>query len=176
MNQSEIFKAAHALTRATVKTGDSYRVTFGVALKLILGDMKMALSNTTSENSFNKVIGKESVDRNLNKRTFDGFQIYEALGFGGSERMARKVAQMHKEKTGMALHMSNWVDFDEMKTGVCAQASDLFDVIKNELLTFGHAQQFIVKDGVAVGLIVDPSNGILRELNQDDYRVYVERN
>lgn len=36
MNKSELFKQAHALTKATIKSGDNYRVTFGLAIKAIL--------------------------------------------------------------------------------------------------------------------------------------------
>lgn len=35
MNKSQIFKAAHALTKATVQAGDSYAVTFAAALRMI---------------------------------------------------------------------------------------------------------------------------------------------
>lgn len=40
MNKSAIFKAAHALTKATIKTGDDYRVTFSAALKICIADAK----------------------------------------------------------------------------------------------------------------------------------------
>jgi hypothetical protein len=36
MNKSAIFKAAHALTKATVQAGDSYQVTFGAALRIVI--------------------------------------------------------------------------------------------------------------------------------------------
>lgn len=35
MNKSNTFKLAHLLTKATIKTGDNYQVTFGSAVKLI---------------------------------------------------------------------------------------------------------------------------------------------
>lgn len=35
MNRSELFKAAHKLTRATIQPGDDYRITFGACLKLV---------------------------------------------------------------------------------------------------------------------------------------------
>jgi len=40
MNKSAIFKAAHALTKATVKAGDSYQVTFGAALRIVIAESK----------------------------------------------------------------------------------------------------------------------------------------
>ena len=40
MNKSAIFKAAHALTKATVKAGDSYQVTFAAALRIIIAESK----------------------------------------------------------------------------------------------------------------------------------------
>lgn len=41
MNKSELFKAAHKLTKEVIKTGDDYRVTFGAAIKFILESNKM---------------------------------------------------------------------------------------------------------------------------------------
>ncbi len=35
MNKSELFKAAHKLARLTVRSGDSYKVTFGACLKYV---------------------------------------------------------------------------------------------------------------------------------------------
>lgn len=35
MNNSELFKAAHKLARLTVRSGDSYKVTFGACLKYV---------------------------------------------------------------------------------------------------------------------------------------------
>lgn len=40
MNTSTIFKAAHALTKATVKVGDSYSATFAICLKVIYAESK----------------------------------------------------------------------------------------------------------------------------------------
>lgn len=36
MNKSELFKAAHNLTKKVIKIGDNYRVTFGAAIKAVL--------------------------------------------------------------------------------------------------------------------------------------------
>jgi len=40
MNKSQIFKAAHALTKLVNKAGDSYQVTFAAALRIIIADNK----------------------------------------------------------------------------------------------------------------------------------------
>lgn len=40
MNTSTIFKKAHALTKATVKAGDSYSATFAICLKAIYAESK----------------------------------------------------------------------------------------------------------------------------------------
>lgn len=40
MNNAAIFKQAHTLTKATVKTGDSYQATFALCLKLVIEQNK----------------------------------------------------------------------------------------------------------------------------------------
>ncbi|MDO4700689.1 MAG: hypothetical protein Q4A69_08405 [Moraxella sp.] len=40
MTKSELFKKAHALTKATVRTGDSYSATFAICLKVIYQQTK----------------------------------------------------------------------------------------------------------------------------------------
>ena len=40
MNMSKLFKAAHRLTKRTVRTGDNYQVTFGLCLKFIINAQK----------------------------------------------------------------------------------------------------------------------------------------
>ena len=40
MNKSNLFKKAHALTKATIKTGDNYAATFAICLKLIIAATK----------------------------------------------------------------------------------------------------------------------------------------
>jgi len=40
MNNSAIFKAAHALTKATVQAGDSYAATFAAALRIVIAEGK----------------------------------------------------------------------------------------------------------------------------------------
>ena len=44
MNKSTLFKQAHALTKATIKTGDNYRSTFGLAIKAILSQAKKSFA------------------------------------------------------------------------------------------------------------------------------------
>jgi hypothetical protein len=46
MNMSKIFKAAHAMTKATIKAGDNYAVTFGAALKICIADAKAPAMTT----------------------------------------------------------------------------------------------------------------------------------
>lgn len=48
MNKSAIFKSAHALTKATVKTGDSYAVTFAAALRIVIAESKAPVLNFRS--------------------------------------------------------------------------------------------------------------------------------
>lgn len=38
MNTSNIFKKAHALTKATIQTGDSYSATFAICLKVVYAE------------------------------------------------------------------------------------------------------------------------------------------
>ena len=40
MNKSNLFKQAHALTKATIKAGDNYSATFAICLKLIIAATK----------------------------------------------------------------------------------------------------------------------------------------
>ena len=40
MTNSQLFKLAHAMTKQVIKTGDNYRVTFGLCLKAIKADAK----------------------------------------------------------------------------------------------------------------------------------------
>lgn len=44
MNTSSIFKKAHALTKATIQTGDSYSATFVICLKVVYEMVGNALS------------------------------------------------------------------------------------------------------------------------------------
>ena len=40
MNASQLFKAAHALTRKAIRQGDSYQVTFAAALRIVYQESK----------------------------------------------------------------------------------------------------------------------------------------
>lgn len=40
MSNSTLFKAAHALTKATIQTGDSYSATFAICLKVVYAESK----------------------------------------------------------------------------------------------------------------------------------------
>lgn len=49
MNKSQIFKAAHQLTKATIQAGDCYRVNFSAALKIIISQFKEDIIMTTMQ-------------------------------------------------------------------------------------------------------------------------------
>lgn len=40
MNMSQIFKAAHAIVKASIQAGDDYRATFGEALRMVVAIAK----------------------------------------------------------------------------------------------------------------------------------------
>lgn len=42
MNNSQLFKAAHTMTKQVIKQGDNYRVTFGLCLKAIKAEQAAA--------------------------------------------------------------------------------------------------------------------------------------
>ena len=44
MNKSTLFKAAHKLAKSVIQKGDSYRVTFGLAIKAILSQAKKSFA------------------------------------------------------------------------------------------------------------------------------------
>lgn len=46
MNMSKIFTQAHALTKATIKSGDCYKVNFGAAIKEIIAERKKVIKVT----------------------------------------------------------------------------------------------------------------------------------
>lgn len=49
MNKSELFKAAHKLAKSVIKSGDNYRVTFGAAIKAILGGLVMTTKSIADQ-------------------------------------------------------------------------------------------------------------------------------
>lgn len=55
MNNSNIFKAAHALTKATVKAGDSYSATFAICLKFTYAENKKSKPDVTVGGWYNIV-------------------------------------------------------------------------------------------------------------------------
>ncbi len=58
-----LFQQAHALTRATIQTGDNYQATFTLCLRAIIADAKQAASDPLAS-QFNTVfdaIGYKSV-------------------------------------------------------------------------------------------------------------------
>ena len=46
MNKSQLFKAAHKLAKSVIQAGDSYRVTFGLAIKAILAQASTSVADT----------------------------------------------------------------------------------------------------------------------------------
>lgn len=51
MNTSNIFKAAHKLTKATIKAGDNYQATFAICLKVVY----QMVANAISELEYRKL-------------------------------------------------------------------------------------------------------------------------
>ena len=93
MNKSELFKAAHKLAKSVIKSGDNYRVTFGAAIKAILGGLVMTTKSIADQlieagakvwekgnmkriymtcSQFNKVTGRDyNLNDNNNKIFYD---------------------------------------------------------------------------------------------------------
>lgn len=71
MNNSKLFTQAHALTKATIKAGDNYRVTFAAALKLLYKE-------TTTEEVELLVKEKKGYSfRLLNTKTGETFRAFQ---------------------------------------------------------------------------------------------------
>lgn len=49
MNNAQAFKQAHAMTKATIKQGDSYAATFGICLKLVIEQNKAQAKQMTNK-------------------------------------------------------------------------------------------------------------------------------
>ena len=49
LSLSEIFKAAHALAKSTVQTGDSYSATFAICLKIIYSEQSKSFDGTAKQ-------------------------------------------------------------------------------------------------------------------------------
>ena len=52
MNKSQLFKAAHKLAKSVIQKGDSYRVTFGLAIKAILSQAKKSFAEICNTKLF----------------------------------------------------------------------------------------------------------------------------
>lgn len=48
MNNSQLFKQAHAMTKQVIQTGDNYNTTFGLCLKAIKAGIKQATINNVN--------------------------------------------------------------------------------------------------------------------------------
>lgn len=62
MTNSQIFKQAHALAKATVKAGDNYQVTFGLCLKTVYAQSKSQVARV-------KNIITQAVNAGINQDT-----------------------------------------------------------------------------------------------------------
>lgn len=49
MTNSQLFKLAHAMTKQVIKTGDNYKVTFGLCLKVIKEDQLKNADNLQAD-------------------------------------------------------------------------------------------------------------------------------
>ena len=49
MTNSQLFKLAHAMTKQVIKTGDDYKVTFGLCLKVIKADQLKNADNLQAD-------------------------------------------------------------------------------------------------------------------------------
>lgn len=49
MNKSELFKSAHKLVKAVIKSGDNYRVTFGACIKAIKNGFVVATKSIADQ-------------------------------------------------------------------------------------------------------------------------------
>lgn len=49
MTNSQLFKLAHAMTKQVIKTGDNYKVTFGLCLKVIKADQLKNADNLQAD-------------------------------------------------------------------------------------------------------------------------------
>jgi len=84
MKTSNIFKAAHKLTKATVQTGDSYSATFAICLKVIYAESKDSNITNTLLAIGLKVWEKGSMKRiymtcnQLNQVTNKGFSLNDS--------------------------------------------------------------------------------------------------
>ena len=75
MNKSNLFKLAHLLTKATVKAGDSYQVTFGQAIKLLNRVLPKETMSEKQANWLNQIVNRiivavsNKIDRVNDKKT-----------------------------------------------------------------------------------------------------------
>ena len=76
MNKSELFKAAHKLAKSVIKTGDNYRVTFGAAIKAVLGGFTATVKTFVIEwtNRMTCIDYKEEVVANSAKEAVEKFE------------------------------------------------------------------------------------------------------
>ena len=93
MNKSNLFKLAHLLTKATVKAGDSYQVTFGQSIKLLNRVLPKETMSEKQANWLNQIVNRiivavsNKIDRVNDKKTVcemagvDITKLVDALNF-----------------------------------------------------------------------------------------------
>ena len=87
MSSSEIFKAAHKMTKAAMQDGDSYAVTFGSALIEVYKSLKSKLENAmrTMQQTVAAIIEAAKAKGHEVSEEFNGSETYidiEQDGFG----------------------------------------------------------------------------------------------
>lgn len=129
MNKSNLFKLAHLLTKATVKTGDNYQVTFGQSLKLLNRVMPKQAMTEKQANWLNQIINRiivaisNKIDRVNDKKTVcemagvDTTKLVDALNFAIRTTVAKIIKvkmQQHfdtDKKYGNDFHGRIYADY-----------------------------------------------------------------
>lgn len=96
MNKSELFKAAHKLAKSVIKSGDNYRVTFGAAIKSVLGGFTATSKTFVIEwtNRMTCTDYKEEVVANSAKEAIEKFEKeYRVRPLFISEKPAQEIKE-----------------------------------------------------------------------------------
>ena len=97
MNKSNLFKQAHKLTKATVKAGDNYRVTFGACLKMIASMFKVPSVLLANSSEFYKAEGvyylddSTQVDMDVNSEMYALVKNGKSFGFKRDSKTAYEI-------------------------------------------------------------------------------------
>ncbi|RLL43016.1 hypothetical protein D9K79_11655 [Acinetobacter cumulans] len=81
MNKSNLFKAAHNLTKKVIKAGDNYRVTFGAAIKAIKEGFVATTKSFTIyfSNAWTGVDYTEVISANSHKEAVEKFEAEKRI-------------------------------------------------------------------------------------------------